>query len=99
MANDTNSNSSQSLTRREAMLQLLRAGGIAAVAAGGGYWLSARCARPAPEAIEQARRDHRVASHSELPQTTVVRNGEPRELVQRALADLGGISRFIGRQD
>src|ERR1035438_10194070 len=30
---------------------------------------------------------------------TVVQGGEPRALVQRALADLGGISRFIGRQD
>lgn len=99
MATDTNPNSHQSLTRREAMLQLLRAGGIAAVAAGGGYWLSTRSARPAQEAIEQARRDHRIASLSELPQMTVVQNGEPRGLVQRALADLGGISRFISRQD
>jgi len=29
----------------------------------------------------------------------VVQNGEPRELVARALADLGGIGRFISRQD
>lgn len=88
-----------SLTRREAMLQLLRAGGIAAVAAGGGYWLSRRSAHPEPAPSEQARRDHRTAPDPQLPQMAVVQNGEPRDLVQRALEDLGGISRFIRRQD
>jgi uncharacterized protein (DUF362 family) len=89
----------QRLTRREAMLQLLRAGGIAAVAGGGAYWLSTRSARPEPAPIEQARRDHRISSSAQMPQMTVVQNGEPRALVQRALADLGGMSRFISRQD
>jgi uncharacterized protein (DUF362 family) len=91
--------SRQSLTRREAMLQLLRAGGLAAVTAGGGYWLSTRSARPAPPRSEQARRDHRTASHGDLAHMAVVQNGEPRELVARALADLGGIARFIAQQD
>jgi uncharacterized protein (DUF362 family) len=89
----------QGLTRREAMLQLLRAGGIAAVAAGGGAWLSTRSARPEPQAVEQARRDHRTGAKPELPQMTVVQGGEPRDLIRRALTDLGGIGRFIGRQD
>lgn len=95
----TNPELPQRLTRREAMLQLLRAGGIAAVTGGGAYWLSTRSARPAAAVIEQARRDHRVSSTTQTPQMTVVQNGEPRELVQRALADLGGMSRFISRQD
>lgn len=92
-------NPPQTLTRREAMLQLLRAGSIAAVAAGGGYWLSTRSARPAPRESEQARRDHRVSPDSELPHMAVAQNEEPRELVQRALADLGGMGRFIRRGD
>jgi uncharacterized protein (DUF362 family) len=87
----------QALTRREAMLQLLRAGGVAAAAGSAGYWLSTRNARPAPSPSEQAHRDHRVQSHTGLPQMAVVQNGEPRELIQRALADLGGIGRFINR--
>jgi uncharacterized protein (DUF362 family) len=95
----TESEMPQSLTRREAMLQLLRAGGIAAVTGSGAYWLSTRSARPAPRPIEQARRDHRISADSQMPQMTVVQNGEPRALVQRALADLGGMSRFISRQD
>ena len=36
------------MTRREAMLQLLRVGGVAAGAAGAGVWLSERSSRPVP---------------------------------------------------
>ncbi len=87
------------LTRREAMLQMLRVGGIAAVAAGGGYWLSEHSSRPAAVHAEQARRDHRIAANPQWPKMTVVQGGEPRALAQRALADLGGIGRFVSRQD
>ncbi len=89
----------QGMTRREAMLQLLRAGGIAAVAAGGGYWLSKRSARPVPGQVEQARRDHRTAESRTAPHMVVVQGGEPTELVRRALEDLGGMGRFISRHD
>ncbi len=92
----------QGLTRREALLQLLRVGGTAAVAAGAAVWLSERSTRPLPAKGEQARRDHRIASSSQntrWPQMTVIQNGEPRALVLKALENLGGISRFISRQD
>ena len=71
------------MTRREAMLQLLRVGGVAAGAAGVGIWLSERSRRPIPEKAEHARRDHRVAVDAEWPQITVVQNGEPRALAAR----------------
>jgi uncharacterized protein (DUF362 family) len=87
------------LTRREAMLQLLRVGGVAAGATAAGMWLSEHSFRPVPARAEQARRDHRIAADSNLPHLTVVQGGEPRELVQRALEDLGGIRRFVSRQD
>ena len=87
------------LTRREAMLQLLRVGGVAAGAAGRGVWLSEHSFRPVPAQAEQARRDHRIAADPQWPHLTVVQGGEPRALVQRALDDLGGISRFVSRQD
>jgi len=89
----------QGLTRREAMLQLLRVGGVAAGATVAGVWLSEHSFRPVPARAEQGRRDHRVAADPQLPHLTVVQGGEPRQLVQRALEDLGGIRRFIGRQD
>jgi len=87
------------LTRREAMLQLLRVGGAAAGAAGAAYWLSERSTRPQPARAEQARRDHRTAHDAALPQMTVVQGGEPRELTAKALENLGGMSRFVSRQD
>jgi uncharacterized protein (DUF362 family) len=97
------------LTRREAMVQLLRVGGIAAGGSGLGLWLNARSERPIPRHAEQARRDHRIPSAGQWPALTVVQYplsspvqatvGEPRSLVAKALENLGGIARFIGRQD
>jgi uncharacterized protein (DUF362 family) len=87
------------LTRREAMLQMLRVGGVAAGAGAAAVWLSEHSFRPVPALPEQARRDHRTAAEPQLPKVTVVQGGEPRALVQRALQDLGGIQRFVSRQD
>jgi uncharacterized protein (DUF362 family) len=92
----------QGMTRREAMLQLLRLGGAAAGAAGAAVWLSEHSFRPVPAKAEDARRDHRIASNSQdaqWPPLTVVQNGEPRALVEKALENLGGIGRFVSRQD
>jgi uncharacterized protein (DUF362 family) len=87
------------MTRREAMLQLLRLGGVAAGAAGAAVWLSERSFRPAPVEAEQARRDHRIASDLQQPQMTVIQGGEPRALVAQALENLGGIGCFVSRGD
>ncbi|MBS1801885.1 MAG: DUF362 domain-containing protein [Acidobacteria bacterium] len=96
------------LNRRDALLQILRVGGVAAAATGAGFWLDARSRRPVPSAPEVARRDHRVSAASEWPTLAVAhfaagsgdaKAGEPRALVQKALGDLGGIERFIRRQD
>ena len=89
----------QGVTRREAMLQLLRLGGAGAAAAGAAVWLSHNSARPIPALAEQARRDHRIAADAQLPQMSVAQNGEPRALVARVLEDLGGMKRFVSRQD
>ena len=68
---------------------------------GAAVWLSEHSFRPVPAQAEQARRDHRVARPMpQLPAThRQCQGGEPRALVQQALANLGGISRFISRQD
>jgi uncharacterized protein (DUF362 family) len=87
------------LTRREAMLQLLRLGGVVAGTAGVAVWLSEHSFHPVPARAEQARRDHRTSDNPQWPHITVVQGGEPRALVQRALEDLGGIRRFVGHQD
>lgn len=87
------------LTRREAMLQLLRVGGVAAGATAAGVWLSEHSFRPVPAHAEQARRDHRVANEEQYPRITVVQGGEPKELVQTALENLGGMKRFVSKND
>lgn len=87
------------MTRREALLQLLRVGGMAAGAAGLGVWLSEHSFPPSSSRSEEARRDHRVAAQPPFPQMTIVQNGEPAELVRQALENLGGISRFVGQQE
>lgn len=87
------------ISRRDAMLQLLRLGGVAAGAAGLGAWLSERSSRPVPAPPELARRDHRLAADAKWPQITVVQNAEPRVLARQALENLGGIGRFVSRQD
>ena len=92
-------NQANGLTRREALLQLLRVGGAAAGAGAAAVWLSEHSFRPVPAQAEKARRDHRTAADPQWPHLTVVQGGEPRALVQRALEDLGGIRRFVGRQD
>ena len=101
--------SASGMTRREAMLNLLRLGVVGAGVTGAGVWLSERSLRPVPSRAEHARRDHRVAASAELPQMAIAQfavgnnsvavAGEPRELVKQALTDLGGMGRFVGRQD
>jgi uncharacterized protein (DUF362 family) len=93
------SGASQGMTRREAMLQLLRVGGVAAGAAGAAFWLSEHSVRPVPARAEKARRDHRTAVDPQLAAMTVVQGGAPRALVDKALENLGGIGRFVSRQD
>jgi len=101
------------MTRREALLQLLRVGSAATGVGGAAFWLSRHSFRPVAAQAEQARRDHRVAAVSStslaLPAMTVVQiptdknptaqAGEPRLLVRQALENLGGIGRFISRGD
>jgi uncharacterized protein (DUF362 family) len=87
------------LTRREALLQLLRVGGVAAGATGAAVWLSEHSYRPVPVHAEQARRDHRTPENPQWPHLSVVQGGEPRALVQKSLENLGGMRRFVGPQD
>lgn len=90
---------STGLSRREAMIQLLRLGGAGVALSAAGYWLSERSVRPQPAAPDRANRDHRVPPQPQLPQMSVAQGGEPTDLVQAALAGIGGIQRFVTRQD
>jgi len=87
------------LTRREALVRLLRLAGISAGTVGAGYWLSARSVHPTEKVLAVVRRSHTIAPNSAFPDLTVLSGDSPRVLVQRALQELGGIQRFISRAD
>src|SRR5512146_261421 len=77
--------------------ELLRASGLGAAAIGAGVWLAGRSRKPEPPAVAAVRRNLSVRT---APPLVVVEGGEdPRALVRRAVEQLGGIRRFIGRND
>ncbi|MGA1981922.1 MAG: DUF362 domain-containing protein [Acidobacteriaceae bacterium] len=98
MASD-NPASNGNMTRREAMLQLLRLTGAGAGTAAAAVWLSGRSAPPLSTVAANVHRDHTVASDAALPEMVVVQGDDPRALVGRAFADLGGVGRFIAQHD
>lgn len=76
---------------------ILRAGGLSAAAIGTGVWLSGRSRKPEPPAVAAVRRNLSVGT---VPALVVAEGGEdPRVLVRRAVDQLGGIRRFIARND
>ena len=85
--------------RRRFLLDALRLGGLAAGTAGLGAWLSARSRRPAEGQALTITRGAGVTPDETLPEMAVVQGGDPRALVRRALAELGGASRFVSRGD
>jgi len=87
------------LSRRDALIKLLRVGGLAAGAAGLGFWLSEHSQRPEPDLAVNLRRSHTVAADEALPEMAVIQGDDPAELARTAIAELGGIHRFISRND
>lgn len=87
------------LDRREALVRILRLAGLSAGTAAVGYWLSTRSIHPAEQLLVATRRSHTIPPNPAFPDLTVISGESPRQLVQRALLELGGIERFISRAD
>jgi uncharacterized protein (DUF362 family) len=87
------------MNRREALLKLLRLGGLGAGTAVLGVWLNARSQRPVEAAVLEAKHGHAVPPDATRPEMVVVTGGEPVPLVQSALRELGGMERFVTRGD
>ena len=87
--------------RRAFLLRVLRLGGASAATLGLGAYLAVRSRRPAEDAAADVDVDHRVAARPDLPELTVAQgeSAGPGALVERALADLGGMGRFVARGD
>ncbi|HUO15081.1 MAG TPA: DUF362 domain-containing protein [Verrucomicrobiae bacterium] len=87
------------LSRRDALIKLLRVAGASAGAAGLGVWLSEHSFRPQPALAITAKRGHTVAANLQLPEMAVITGDNPAELARSALEELGGIRRFVARGD
>jgi uncharacterized protein (DUF362 family) len=86
--------------RRDFLLDVLRIGGLAAGTVGLGTWLSARSSRPSEAGrILTVERAAGIAPDPNLPEMVVVQGDDPRLLVRRAFAELGGARRFVARGD
>lgn len=87
------------LSRRDALIKLLRVAGASAGAAGLGIWLSEHSWRPEPALAITAKRGHTVAPNTEFPEMAIVTGDDPAQLARQAIEELGGIRRFIGSGD
>jgi len=93
------SSDSTTLSRRDALIQLLRLGGAAAGTTSLGLWLNSRSGRPLPELAASVKRSHTVPTDPGLPDMAVIGGDDPAQLAREAIAELGGIKRFISRAD
>src|ERR1017187_9142958 len=87
------------LRRREAMIRLLRLGGVTTAAAGLGVWLNGRDQRPPAPPAATVRPNFQVPADEPLPEMVVIQGDDPARMVRRAVQELGGIHRFISRGD
>ncbi|MGB7758536.1 MAG: DUF362 domain-containing protein [Bryobacteraceae bacterium] len=85
--------------RREAMIRLLRLGGMTAAAAGLGVWLNGRGRQVAAPPAATVRTNFQVPADAALPEMVVVQGDDPAHLARRAIEELGGIRRFVSRGD
>ncbi len=86
------------LSRREALVRLLRLGGLGVGAAAAGAWLSSRSLRPEDRAAITVKHNFTVAPDPAQPEMAVAQGGnDPRLLVRRAIQEMGGMRRFISR--
>ena len=85
--------------RRDALVQLLRLGGLSTGAVATALWLRSRSSRPEASAALTLNRTFEVAPDPGLPQMVVSQGEDPRQLVRSTVQELGGIRRFIARGD
>ncbi len=88
-----------SLSRRDALVKLLRVAGASAGVAGLGVWLDEHNFRPEPALAIAAKRAHTIAANPQFPDIAVITGDDPALLARQALELLGGIRRFVARGD
>ena len=89
----------QPVSRRDALIKLLRVAGASAGAAGLGVWLSKNSLRPVPALALASKRGHTIAPDPQLPEMAVITGQDPAQLARQAIEELGGMRRFVSRGD
>ncbi|HEV2400681.1 MAG TPA: DUF362 domain-containing protein [Candidatus Sulfotelmatobacter sp.] len=87
------------LSRREALIKLLRVAGAGAGAAGVAAWLSRHSVHPEAALAVAAKKGHTVPTDSSLPEMAITQGEEPAMLARQAVEALGGMRRFVSRGD
>ena len=87
------------LSRREALIKLLRVTGAGAGAAGLALWLNEHSWRPETALAMTAKHSHTVPADARLPQMAILQGDDPALLARQAVEELGGMRRFIARGD
>jgi len=85
--------------RRRFLIRALQLGGASAATVGLGALLAGRSRRPEETTPVIGGRNHAVAADPALPELVVAQGESPQVLVQRALAEMGGMGRFVARGD
>ena len=87
------------LSRREALIKLLRVAGAGAGAAGLAVWLNDHSFRPEAALAMTAKHAHTVPPDPKFPEMAILQGNDPAQLVRQAVEELGGMHRFIARGD
>jgi uncharacterized protein (DUF362 family) len=85
--------------RRDLMLKLLRLGGLTAATAGAAVWFKGRSRRPEEALALTLKHNFAVPADPSRPVMAVAQGDDPRQLVRKAIDELGGIRRFVARGD
>lgn len=87
------------IRRRDVLRRLGAAAGVAAAGSVAAVWLSGRSRYPESKAAPAISRNLAAAPDPQLPELAIVSGDNPAELVKRAVAELGGMKRFVRRGD
>jgi uncharacterized protein (DUF362 family) len=85
--------------RRQFVARFSRAGLAALAASGTGLWLWSRSQRPQNEASAVQVRSYLVSLPETAPAMVTVTGGSPERLVVESIKALGGMNRFVSRND
>ena len=87
--------------RRQALVQLLRLGGLTAATGGLAWFLRQRSRRPqeSDAVLQLAQHNFTLPRDPQRPELAITQGEDPRALVRAAMESLGGIGRFISRGD